>query len=602
MNKTFTTQQVLTAAFALTGLVAVAQTPQIPFTNQTTLLPTSTFHSGNAVGVCDMNADGKDDIVRASGNSVMFIDYQNAPNATFTEASFGSNTIGDPWAMCVGDVDNNGYNDVLWGDYGNVFILTANSTGTSYTGTQVSNITSNFIFVQGANFANVNNDHFLDAFVCNDVDMPHIYVGNGTTSGWAMNQSLMPLATTPASDNSGNYASIWTDVNNDNLIDLMITHCRQSVSSPTDARRIDQVFINNGNGTYTQDITNWTGLRDGAQGWSTAWGDIDNDGDQDAFVLNYDVNSKLMINNGSGVFTNAMSGSGINSTTSIFGENATFHDFDNDGDLDLLISGDTHLLYMNNGNSTFTQVSPNPFSYNANQITAHAVGDLNGDGFLDVYASYCDIYNTPSSRSDRLWMNACPQNSNTNNYVMFDLVGGATAGMSNKNGIGAIVRIYGPWGQQVREVRSGEGYGIQNTFAVHFGLGNNTVIDSAKVIWPSGIIDKLTNIGVNQHHTVNEGAFTLGVKPVAANPVSATVIPNPVEGSAGIIRIDNYMTAGLENLSVVVYDINGKLLFSEGNLQTNAVSLREKNLTAGMYFFEVREGASRLHAGKFIVK
>ncbi len=602
MNKTFTTQQVLTLAFSLTGLIAVAQTPQIPFTNQTTLLPTSTFHSGNAVGVCDMNADGKDDIVRASGNTTMFIDYQGAPNATFTEASFGSNTIGDPWAMCVGDVDNNGYNDVLWGDYGNVFILTANSTGTSYTGTQVSAVTSNFIFVQGANFANVNNDHFLDAFVCNDVDMPHIYVGNGTTSGWTMNQALMPLATTPASDNSGNYASIWTDVNNDNLIDLMITHCRQSVSSPSDARRIDQVFINNGNGTYTQDITNWTGLRDGAQGWSTAWGDIDNDGDQDAFVLNYDVNSKLMINNGTGVFTNAMSGSGISSTTSIFGENATFHDFDNDGDLDMLISGDTHLLYMNNGNNTFTLVSPNPFSYNANQITAHAVGDLNGDGFLDVYASYCDIYNSPSSRSDRLWMNACPQNSNTNNYVMFDLVGGATAGMSNKNGIGAIVRIYGPWGQQVREVRSGEGYGIQNTFAVHFGLGSNTTIDSVKVIWPSGIIDKLNSIGVNQHHTINEGAFTLGVKPVAANPVSATVIPNPVEGSAGIIRIDNYMTAGLENLSVVVYDINGKLLFSEGNLQTNAVSLREKNLTAGMYFFEVREGASRLHAGKFIVK
>lgn len=78
------------------------------------------------------------------------------------------------------------------------------------------------------------------------------------------------------------------------------------------------MFINNGDGTYTQDVTNWTNLRDGAQGWSTAWGDIDNDGDMDAFVLNYDVNSKLMINNGSGVFTNAMTGSGISSTTSIF--------------------------------------------------------------------------------------------------------------------------------------------------------------------------------------------------------------------------------------------------------------------------------------------
>src|ERR1041384_7308059 len=78
--------------------------------------------------------------------------------------------------------------------------------------------------------------------------------------------------------------------------------CRRGVSSPTHARRIDQVFINNGNGTYTQDVTNWTNLRDGEQGWSTAWGDIDNDGDNDAFVLNYSANSTLDINNGTGVF------------------------------------------------------------------------------------------------------------------------------------------------------------------------------------------------------------------------------------------------------------------------------------------------------------
>ena len=45
---------------------------------------------------------------------------------------------------------------------------------------------------------------------------------------------------------------------NDNLIDFMITHCRQGVTNAADARRIDQVFINNGNGTYTQDVTNWT--------------------------------------------------------------------------------------------------------------------------------------------------------------------------------------------------------------------------------------------------------------------------------------------------------------------------------------------------------
>ena len=70
----------------------------------------------------------------------------------------------------------------------------------------------------------------------------NIYIGDGT-GGWSFNQSLMPLATFPVSDNSGNYASIWTDVNADGLIDLMITHCRQGVTQATDPRRIDQVFI-----------------------------------------------------------------------------------------------------------------------------------------------------------------------------------------------------------------------------------------------------------------------------------------------------------------------------------------------------------------------
>ena len=164
------------------------------------------------------------------------------------------------------------------------------------------------VFTQGCNFADIDNDGFLDVFICHDTGKPKVYMGNGTSNGWVFNNTVMPLSQYPIlmdpDSNSGNYASIWTDINNDNLVDLMVTHCRQSISSNTDPRRIDQVFINNGNGTYTQDTTNWTGLRDGAQGWSTAWGDIDNDGDMDAFVLNYDVNSKLMINNGNGVFNN----------------------------------------------------------------------------------------------------------------------------------------------------------------------------------------------------------------------------------------------------------------------------------------------------------
>jgi hypothetical protein len=565
---------------------------QIPFVNQTMLLTSAVVHGGNSIAVCDMNNDGKDDIVRAELNSTMLIDYQQAPNTNFTETAF-ANFLDDPWAMCVGDVNNDGFNDVLWGD-NYVWVYEWNGTDYSNGGNITTATSAPYIFVQGSNFADINNDGKLDVFACNDDYSPHMYQGDGTGS-WTYAPSLMPLATVPASDNSGNYASIWTDINADGLIDLMITHCRQGVTNSTDPRRIDQVFINNGNGTYTQDTTNWTGLRDGAQGWSTAMGDIDNDGDMDAFVLNYDVNSKLMINNGSGVFTNTMSTSGIANTTAIFGENATFQDFNNDGFVDLFISGSNHFLYINNGDGTFT-ADVNAFVYSGNQITSHAVGDLNGDGFLDIYASYCDIFQSPSSRADRLWMNDAPNNGNNNHWIKFFLQGVT----SNRNAIGAIIKIYGPWGVQVREVRSGEAYGVQNSFTAHFGIGANTTVDSVLIQWPSGTVDALQTTNANQTITLVEGTTT-GLHAFDQQNLGITIYPNPVTNDA-FIRLDHFAEAGLNNLAVNVYDMNGKMVYNESGLQSSTIVISRSKLTAGMYFVEVMNGEKRVASEKMVVE
>lgn len=474
-------------------------TAQIQFTDRTSLLPTTTFHSGNAVGVADMNGDGLDDIIRAANNATMYIDYQTAGGGTFTETSF-VNSIGDPWGMCVGDVNNDGMNDVLWGDNGAARVLVWN--GTNYTSTNISSATgAGYLFTQGANFHDIDNDGFIDAFVCHDVGMAHVYENNAGTS-WNFNQALIPLATVPTSDNSGNYASLWTDINNDNKMDLYITHCRQAVSNSTDPRRINQIFLNNGNNTYTQDVTNSTNLRIGAQSWSSDFGDMDNDGDMDVFVLNYDVESQFLENDGSGVFTNIIASSGISGTTTFFGMNVNFDDFNNDTYLDILITGDDeHRLYINNGDMTFT-LDMNDFIYNGYNIQAQGAGDLNHDGHIDIYASYCDLYNNPSSRNDKLWMN---DGVDGNNFITFQCEGTT----SNINGIGAILKIYGPWGVQIREVRSGEGYGIMNTFDAHFGLGTATTVDSLHVIWPSGIEDWYYNISANQFMPIIEGTSSL---------------------------------------------------------------------------------------------
>jgi hypothetical protein len=599
-------KKLLPTLLVATGFIFTQLPAQISiFSNQTALLPTTTYSSGNSIGVVDMNGDFKDDIVRTD-NTSMSVCYQTTPNGNFTETNYnysdpqGNTSLSSPWGMCVGDVNNDGVNDVLWGENGTTRMMYWNGSG--YTCENVTTTTSSgYIFVQGANYFDINNDGYLDAFVCNDVAMSHIYLGSAT--GWTMDQSVMPLSQSPVlmdpDSNSGNYASIWTDINNDGLIDLMITHCRQGVSQSTDPRRIDQIWMNNGNGTYTQDVTNWTGLRDGAQGWSTAFGDIDNDGDMDAFVLNQDVNGKMLINNGAGVFTDVMSGSGITNTTAYFGENATFHDFDNDGYLDLLISGGDCQLYKGNGDGTFTQVSA-PFPYSSNKIRAHCVGDLNGDGFLDVYGSYCSLYNSPSgSRRDRLWMNTSMTTGN--HWIKFNLVGGAIPGMSNKNGIGAIVKIYGPWGVQIRDVRSGEAYGIQNSLTMHFGLGQNTAIDSVVIVWPSGIVDKTLGLSADVAYTIPENSSPTSTNSRDLNPFLLSVYPSPMSDNA-TIRLDHFANYGLNNLSLNIYNAQGQLVYTEASIQNSIIPISRQQLGSGLFFVEIMNKEQRLATERLLVR
>ena len=555
----------------------------IPFTDNSTLLPTSTFYSGNAIGVADMNNDKRDDIIRASNNTTLTIDYQPAVSGMFTEAAYASAAIGNPWGVCVGDYDNDGYNDLLYGDYYTTYIL-KNNTASSFNSLDVTAATgAGSIFVQGNNFFDINGDGNLDAFVCDDVAMSHIYVGNGA-GGWVFDQSLIPLATSPASDNSGNYASIFSDINNDDKCDFFITHCRQAVTSSTDPRRIDQVFLSNGDYTYTQDVTNFTGLRSGGQGWSTDFADFDNDGDFDAFILQYDVNSLLMQNNGSGVFTDIIGTSGVSSTTSFFGMNVVCEDFNNDTWIDMFISGNEHKMYVNNGGMNFT-LDGNGMVYGTNQILAAATGDLNQDGKIDIYSSYCDIYNTPSTtRSDKLWLNAV---SNSNNYIFFNLQGV----QSNRNAIGAKIKLYGPWGVQVREVRSGEAYGIQNSLAVHFGLGAATTIDSAYIIWPSGNVDVLENITANQSVDVLEGSSPLSTGKLGKeNGIS--VYPNP---TAGLFTI-NLMKYNSGKL--ILRDLSGRIVMQkEFNSRMNTIDI--SGFANGSYTYEVTTSAG-IAIGKIV--
>jgi len=465
----------------------------VNFVDRTSLLNTANT-SGVSIAIADMNGDGKDDIVRFNDATYLNIQYQNNSNQTFTEHNHGTVSGDRQWGICIADFDNNGYNDLMSGGaYDGLKIYSNNNGFNNYAQTP---LTNGNIFLQGANFADIDNDGWVDVFACHDDAEARAYRNNSNGS-FSYDADLISTETTPLSDNSGNYASIWTDYDNDGDLDLYISKCRGGVSSPSDPRRINMLWQNDGNNNYTE-VAAQANLKIGAQTWLTDFGDIDNDGDMDALVINHYENSQLMRNNGNGTFTDISLGSGILpalNPSDYRGLQAFFRDFNNDGFVDIIATGNAHFLFYNNGDGTFTE-APNPF--NSNNIHSAAVGDLNNDGFVDIYAGYAMEFNTPTNITDKLWINE----GNTNNFIAINLKGT----QSNINGIGARIEVHGSWGMQIREVRSGEGYGVMNSLTRYVGLGQANTISKVVVKWPSGIVDEVINPSPNQFLTIDEGS------------------------------------------------------------------------------------------------
>ncbi|MEQ1746444.1 MAG: FG-GAP-like repeat-containing protein [Saprospiraceae bacterium] len=476
---------------------------QIYFTKKTDLLTPQKHQSGVAIGVLDMNGDSRDDILRMDRGRQLAIELQAAPGTPFQKTPIGSVGNQSQWALCAGDLNNDGRADVLTGgDYDGIKVAMTN--GTTYS---IGDIIEPGTFVQGVNFADINNDGWLDAFVCHDDGPPRIFLNGGTTSPGTLNYvpSAISFATQPPSDESGNYGSVWCDVDNDGDLDLYIAKCRQGVSDPNDGRRINQLFLNNGDGTFEQDLTNTSGLRIGAQSWTADFGDVDNDGDFDCFVTNHDRSSQLLENDGVGHFTDITSSAGLFDVITGLPIQGVFRDFDNDGFVDILVAGTAHYLFRNNGNKTFSEVAV----LGSNQMESFAVGDLNHDGFQDIYAGYAEIYTTPSTTPDELWLNE----GNGNHFFSIALRGV----QSNRSAVGAKVFLYNSLGKQVREVRSGESYGIQNSLSVHFGLGQTGGIDSVLVYWPSGMVDRLVGPAPDRFMLLEEGRCAVPLPQIVAN-------------------------------------------------------------------------------------
>lgn len=192
-------------------------------------------------------------------------------------------------------------------------------------------------------------------------------LGNGVFVNMALQAGVALVATATV--------ATWADIDNDGWLDLYVG-CRDHPS---------HLYRNRGNGTF-EDITQSAGVAEGTQLRAALWSDINLDGDVDLYVARLGMDNILFLNNGNNTFTDVTAQAGVRDTLLNLG--AVFFDYDNDGDADLYLTHDAHqpfILYRNNGNSTFTDVSAAAAANLAAMGMGVDFGDIDNDGWLDLY-------------------------------------------------------------------------------------------------------------------------------------------------------------------------------------------------------------------------
>jgi len=547
-NRWLTTTQNNGFTFQLSEApIVVPPVTPITYTSQTI----NTINSGYNICMVDMNGDNLDDIVGVSNNNLR-VHYQGAGGTlTVTDYPITGSSLMPNWSLAAGDYNRDGFNDLILGNGSGISIWRSN-TGSGYT----SITPGQYIFCQRTNFADLNDDGNLDLFSCHDI-APNVYYLNDGEGNLTYYQSNTTTGAMNLSSGGGNYSTLFTDFDNDGDTDVFISKC----SGPP-----CQLFRYDGGNNYTN-VSVETGINvTPIQTWSSGVADYDNDGDMDIIITASAGTHKFFRNNfettnSLSAFTNITTGSGWDTNTSTNIDNVSY-DFDNDGKVDVLGGGNK--IMFNQGNNTFAGIS-----YTG--IGVGAIGDLNNDGFLDIQNGSTIRYAVP----------------NSNNWIKMAFQGV----QSNRNGIGARVEIYGAWGKQIRDVRSGEGFRYMSTLNVHFGIGTATTIDQVIIRWPSGIVDTYNNVTPNQLLLVTEGA-TLGNNSFE-NSVF-TVYPNPVKNN---INITINTANPVEFASAQIFDLNGRMV-QESGVQNQTITVNQ--LATGTYILKLKDTQGKDYSQKFV--
>ena len=257
---------------------------------------------------------------------------------------------------------------------------TVRVTTAGVTFTRITNgpVATDAITVWGLAWGDYDNDGHVDLFAALYSGTNALYhnLGNGIF-GRVTNGPV-------ASDRGSYFGSAWADFNNDGWLDLFVP---DAVRWDNAAATPNHLLYQGGNGGQFTKITADPVVTVPGYASDQVWGDFDNDGYVDLFVMGSwsSLNSKnyLFRNTGGGGFIQVLASPFINDITD--SESSGASDFDNDGDLDLLISAHSRrLLYRNNGNGTFTSITSGPIANDTGNSAGFAWGDYDNDGLLDL--------------------------------------------------------------------------------------------------------------------------------------------------------------------------------------------------------------------------
>jgi len=455
--------------------------------------------------------------------------YHNNRDGTFSDVTDKARVGDVGWGMgcAVGDFNNDGFNDLYVTSIGSDHLFQNNGNGTFTDVTEKAGV-SDPRFSTGAAFLDYDNDGKLDLFVTNyvDFDINHLPTfGEGPTCQFkGIPVQCGPRGLPGAGDSlfHNNGDGTFTDVSKKaGVADSRGYYGLGVVGSDFDGDGWIDIFVandstpnflyrNNGDGTFT-DIAfesgtalDKNGNEQGCMG--VTLGDYDHDGLLDLFVTNFDDEYNVLYHNaGRGSFVDVSYDSGVALVSLPYvGWGTKFFDYDNDGWLDLFVANghaypqrdryrQRKLLYRNNRDGTFSEVAAQFGSALMEERASRgtAFGDIDNDGDVDILVN--DLDSSPQLlRND---------GGNKNNWILVKTIGTR----SNRNGIGAKVKVVSGDLVQLDEVRSGGSYISQNDLRLHFGLEKHTSVDLIQVRWPSGAVDTLTNVSVNKIVAVKEG-------------------------------------------------------------------------------------------------